>query len=259
MQHDEDYYPEDGGEFQPPNPLSYEELLNKVVSLQRRLGEVETSAVRSLPELSDDTIYDLTGFPSLKEARSEYEKAGGDTVFGQLHRHGTSLDPALIDKAAMHVREQFPGLSDETDLAHDAVLCQRGFCEEKKDPRGRKPVVEPFAVFLLVMMYVHGGVLEFMAPFLPGIGCGQSQFSRILDNATPLIVEKWAKLYYKKRDLNWLIENAGPDRDRSQYAGERQFAGDLEGAVIVLGIDGLIPPRALQLYAELANKSSCCC
>ncbi len=44
-----------------------------------------------------------------------------------------------------------------------------------RNPRGRKPDMEPFAAFLAVILYVHGGLLECMAPILPEMG---SQFSR---------------------------------------------------------------------------------
>ena len=45
-------------------------------------------------------------------------------------------------------------------------------------------------------------------------------------------------MYYSTREVDWLLENAGPDRDRSQFAGERRFSSELEGAQVVLRIDG---------------------
>ncbi len=46
-------------------------------------------------------------------------------------------------------------------------------------------VVDQFHLFLLVFVYVFGGVLQFVAPFLPGINVSQGQFSCLLVNATP--------------------------------------------------------------------------
>jgi hypothetical protein len=126
--------------------------------------------------------------------------------------------------------------------AEEKVLKERVVATKPKDPRGRKAVVEPFSVFLLVFMYVHGGVREFEAPFLPGVFCSQSQFSCLLDNAASVVFQKWGKLYYEKRGLDWLRLNATSDTERSQYQKERKFDETLQKADVVLLLDGCAVP-----------------
>jgi hypothetical protein len=99
--------------------------------------------------------------------------------------------------------------------------------------------VDSFHCFLLVFLYVHGGVLEFQAPILPGIEVSQSHFSRLLNNYTPVVASNWAALYYRQRDLAWLRAHAGPGL---LHCSERttKAAHDLNllAADIVLAYDG---------------------
>lgn len=225
-----------------PNPYSYDYLLDRVLFYQRKEREGGGKLAESLKNLSPKTFEALTGFQSFDAACEEYEKAGGEEVFGQIHRHAASLDEDLIKQAAAHVRLQFPGCEDEVKRAEEKVSKRRVVRKEPKDRRGRKAVVEPFSVFLLVFMYVHGGVREFEAPFLPGVFCSQSHFSRLLDLAASVVFQKWGKLYYEKRGLDWLWFNASPSIDRSQYRRERKFDETLQKADVVLLLDGCAVP-----------------
>lgn len=57
-----------------------------------------------------------------------------------------------------------------------------------------------------------------------------SQFSRL-----PVVAENWVKQYYKKRDIEWLLQNATPDKDRTKYRSDRHFSARAD---IVLLLDG---------------------
>jgi hypothetical protein len=131
-------------------------------------------------------------------------------VFGAIRRHVEAIDKDVLEKAAAHIAEQFPGCGEAVEAAKQAVLARGIDSERPKDTRGRKAEVEPFSAFLLVFMYVFGGQLEFMAPILPGIECSMGHFSRLLSIYAPVVKERWASEYYKKRDVSWLSQHAGP-------------------------------------------------
>lgn len=69
-----------------------------------------------------------------------------------------------------------------------------------------------------------------MAPILP--------WGRLLDIFAPIVDERWVCEYYKKRHVSLLLDNAGPNQDRSQYAHDRKFDDKLREADVVLVLDG---------------------
>jgi hypothetical protein len=235
---DESWSPsEEGAEVPIPTAFTVANLFAQVRLLQQEVAELQAERSRSLEALPAETFRALTGFPNLAVAREEYEKAGGDAVFGAVRRR-VVMDRDVLEKAAAHVAEQFPGCGEAVEAAKQAVLARFIDSERPKDTRGRKAEVEPFSAFLLVFMYVFGGQLEFMAPILPGIHCSKGHFSRLLDIFAPVVEEKWTREYYKKRDVNWLLQNAGPNQERSKYAGERRYDNELREADVVLELDG---------------------
>jgi hypothetical protein len=92
-----------------PNPYSFDYLLDQVLFYQRKEREGGGKPAESLKNLPSKTFEALTGFQSLAAAHAEYEKAGGDEVFGQIHRHATSLDEDMIKQAAVRVSGKFTG------------------------------------------------------------------------------------------------------------------------------------------------------
>jgi hypothetical protein len=174
-------------------------------------------------------------------------------VYQELLRHGTSfkkltammfLAPSPFDVVSLDQRYEryvnvFPNLSGELKVALAVVSEKTSFSDGKMDLRGAKPIVDNYHLFLLVFMYVRGGVKEFMAPFLSGVRVSQSQFSRLQNNATPVVAGKWASMYYEKRSLSWLLENAGPNVETTGNREiVRNYDGDLKSADIVVSWDG---------------------
>lgn len=239
MEQDSEYIPENERHAQTTAPYSFSGLLGAVSFLQARVEDLEVAAKHELEVLDDTTFHSLTGLPNVAKAREEFERAGGYAEFKGVRRHQTSLSAEVVLRAGEEIRFQFP---EDCSFVSEAVLSvQQRRCwiyDNEKDSRGRLPVVDEFALFLIPFMYVYGGVMEYMAPFLPGIHVSQPQFSRLLLNVAPVVAKKWAKLYYCKRDLLWLKDNCSPSQDRSQYWKEHQLDPDFRNANIVLLLDG---------------------
>lgn len=223
-----------------PGPdMSPDALKKEVDRLQPELYALHLQRSQGACALDHATFHALTGFPIPDMAWDEYQKAGGDGVFGALKRHSTPIPSEQLEPAKVELLIAFPELKSVMDTAMAPLLASADEDDEPKSHRGAPPVVDHFHLFLLVFMYVHGGVLEFMAPFLPGIGITQEQFSRLLNISTPVVASKWASLYYKQRSLSWLLENAGPNVEKhSSRKTERHLDTDLKNADIVLTIDG---------------------
>jgi hypothetical protein len=220
----------------PSRPETFAQLTERIAVLQRRVALLEEQAGDSLDL---ETFHHLTGFRDRAQALEEYERAGGDRVFSQVERHRTFPDPDAIHAAYEQMQQQFPNAHGALERALHVVASRRAFGPEEKQRTAAHKVVDDFHLFLLVFMYVHGGVLQFMAPFLPGIKVSQSQFSRLLDNATPVVARSWASKYYCVRPLDWLLAHASPAaKPHTRDENRRVPDENLRRADIVLCIDG---------------------
>ena len=223
----------------PPGPYTIEGLLEEVARLQASNTELRSRALLGAASLPFETFYALTGFKSAAVAKEQFFMAGGDLVFGNVSHHQTFLDAESLMYAVGAVTLQYPDCTREIRAAENVVLRRREDSGEAKDRRGRQPQVDSFHLFLLMFMYVHGGMMQFTGPFLPGICVSEAQVSRLLRNGVPVVAAEWATLYYGQRSLSWLLKHAGPEHDMSQYKHEpRQFAEDMRRAHIVLALDG---------------------
>lgn len=222
-----------------PRPYSFQNLVQRVAQLQEEVQELRRANVAGASALDPTTFRALTGFFMDAVARTEYELAGGDDVFDAVERHGTHLSPQVVQEAYDLMLHGYPAVHAELQRAKETVV-QRRVADSglEKANCGPKAVVSGYHLFLLVFMYVHGGMMEFTAPFLPGIQVSQSHFSRLLMNATPVVASKWAARYYCKRGLDWLLENASPNAAMATNTMGRNFPEDFVGADIVLGMDG---------------------
>lgn len=217
------------GQHEVEMPQVY--LLQQIAVLQQENQELRRQLHGGARILDAKTFRALTGFSNWEEAVGEYEKAGGDAVFGQLHRENGAFPVAALKAVHRNVELQFPQCGTALQNAF-RVLVQRHAYSNHHSHRGAPPKVDHVHTFLLVFYYVFGGVLEQWSPFLPGIGVDQSQFSRLLSVAAPCVVSHWVPLYYCKRSLEWLLANAGPGR---------RMHADLDNAReadIVLFMDG---------------------
>lgn len=233
MSEDDDFAPV------APAPYSFKNLVGEVARLQAELARLKAAVEGGASSLDPETFRALTGFHDDAVARKEYELAGGDAAFGQIDRHGTHLSAEVVHQAYQQMLQQYPAATAELKRAFETVFARRvAVGDHEKDARGRHAVVSNYHLFLLVFMYVHGGVLEFNAPFLPGIGVSESQFSRLLMNSTPVVASQWAARYYCTRGLQWLLQNAGPDAEVTKDQATRIFDENFTAADIVLGMDG---------------------
>ncbi len=82
---------------------------------------------------------------------------------------------------------EYPDCQEELSAAVKDFLARRTDSKEAKDARGRHATVDEHHVFLLMFMYLHGGMLQFTGPFLPGIKVSAGQVSRLLTNAMPVV------------------------------------------------------------------------
>lgn len=228
----------------PERPETFAHLTEEIARLQRRVAVLEEQAGDMLDVM---TFHHLTGFRDLAQARTEYEKAGGDTFFARVERRKTFLDPEAVNEAYRQMQQQYPHKEEALERALHVVASRRGFGPDEKERRASHQVVDNFHLFLLVFMYIHGGALQFMAPFLPGIKVSQGQFSRLLVNATPEVARVWASKYYCKRPLQWLQQHASPRvKPHTRDENKRVYDKDLNKADIVLCMDG---------YTVLCEKS----
>ena len=218
----------------PERPEKRERLAEEVARLQHQVAFLKDSGADSLDE---KTFHHLTGFRNAFTARAEFERAGGEAVLNAVDRHQTHLDSQSLNPAYEHVIQQFPGVGDLLHRSLLAVGMRRAVDAEEKVSGKAHPRVDAFHLFLLVFMYVHGGVMEYMAPFLPGIGVSQGHFSRLLVNSTPVVARCWASKYYRVRPLAWLLEYASP-KVRTPTRDQEKQVVDLEKADIVLCVDG---------------------
>lgn len=194
----------------PECNLSKQELIDEIARLQQELSKYTSREKRGARDIDDKAFRALTGFYNAVEAEREYGLSGGDAVYGALHRHGTVIDTSSMSSAYSRVSEQFPGLESLIDNAMSSMSSQHRAPDGVKSNCGAPVVVDNFHLFLLVFMYVHGGVLEAWSSFLPGIGVSQGQFSRLLHTAAPVVASTWAPHYYGVRGLDWMLQNAGP-------------------------------------------------
>lgn len=217
----------------PERDLDPLRLCRIIGTLQARVLELEREVLGGVGNLPQETFFALTGFRDVATARKEFEKAGGHAVFGSLARHGTALDAESLKRALEIALDQMPGCGAELQAAYAAVFARRVHGDSKASQQGRKPIVDSFHLFLLPFMYVHGGMLQAWAPFLPGVGVSQSHFSRLVTVATPVVSWSWASNYYCKRGLAWLLQNARPSLDTPPLLSNAAHAD------IVLFIDGM--------------------
>ena len=228
----------------PERPESFAEMTARIAALQNRVAFLEEEAGGMLDR---ETFHHLTGFRDLVQAREEFERAGGDAFFGEVERHRTFLDPEAVNVAYAQMQQQFPSAPEALERALHVVASRRALGTEEKQRAVAHKVVDDFHLFLLVFMYVHGGVLQFMAPFLPGIKVSQSHFSRLLGNATPAVASAWASKYYCVRPLEWLLAHANPAvKPHTRDENSRVPDENLQRADIVLCIDG---------YSAVCEKS----
>jgi len=222
-----------------PSVYSYTALLEKVLSLQQEVQQLCQEPRGNLEHLSDECFHSLTGFHSYESARAAFDSFNGNSVFGTVGRHGTSLPQEVVDTAAKTLKEQFPGFQDLLDEVQNTVSDRRTKIKGERSHSGKVAHVEPCALFLLPFMYVYGGTVQSWAEFLPGISCSSSHFSRLLQIATPLVCKHWVPSHYTARNLSWARENAAPTKERTQYAEDRHFSQEMQNADIVCLLDGL--------------------
>lgn len=238
---DSDFVP-DGAVVVPPTHETPERLKEEIGRLQEEVACLRAETRLGAAVLEQATFQALTGFFNIDMARAEYERMGGDAVFGAVDRHTSQIGGDALQDARLVLYEQLPGCQKELEIAFSVVLARS---KKKADSghRGHATVVDDFHLFLLVFMYVHGGVLDEWAPFLPGIGISKSQCSRLLRNTVPVVVQHWVPHYYGSNDLVWLCENACPGENLPERCPEAARADFL------LFIDGI------PLYVEKASDS----
>jgi hypothetical protein len=220
----------------PDRPENVPRLMEEVQRLQEQVVFLEGQGAASLDVA---TFHHLTGFRDCAQAREEFERAGGDTVFGCVDRHKTFLHPEAVNKAYEQVQQQFPEHPEGLERALHIVGASRAFGPEEKQRTGSHMTVDEFHLFLLVFMYVHGGVQQFMAPFLPGVKVSQGHFSRLLVNSTPVVARTWANKYYCVRPLQWLVDHANPAvKTHTREEKKHLLDQDLQRADVVLCLDG---------------------
>jgi hypothetical protein len=222
-----------------PTFYTINELLGHIRALQVRVAELESLCERSMRNIDDKVFYRVTGFLNARDAAGEFEKAGGENVFGSARRDRTFLDPVRMPDVRKLLHLQFPRQQELVDRGCDQ-LAQK--LEEESLPRGRggaPPAVDAFHLFLIPFVYIYGGLDESLAPILPGISVSQSHFSRLLRVSAHLVLEKWVPLYYCKRDLAWLCSHCGPNHMPGRFDRlEPQMRDKLLMSSIVLLIDG---------------------
>lgn len=212
---------------------------SQLFRLQSQLDALVREKVSGMRTLDDETFSKLTGFRSVREAEDEFEKVGGDAAFSQIKRHGTPIAGEALDRVMEVLNQQMPDLHEPLAAARTEVFSRRVNVSERISNRGRPELVDQFHCFLLVFAYVHGGVLEFQAPFIPGLGVTESHFSRLLNVFTPVVAAQWASLYYRQRDLAWMCKNCAPTLLKtSETAAHDPHDPDLLNAHIVLAFDG---------------------
>ncbi len=224
----------DAEEFEsiPNRDVDPVRLYLEIARLQRRVAELESAEHVGVEKLPASTFHALTGFADVAAARAAFDNSGGEAYFGSLRRHDSPLAADDLVAARDHLLHQLTGCAHEVEAAFNVVSARRSHSEVKETRRGPRPKVDAFHLFLLPFMFVHGGVLEAWAPFLPGVGVSQSQFSRLLAVAGPAVARKWASMFYCKRDLRWLLVHARPSQRTPP------ILADARRADIVLFIDG---------------------
>ncbi len=127
-------------------------------------------------QLPRDTFCALTGFRDAQHAREELEKSNCLETIRQMDRHRVALPAERLQEACNVIKEAMPQLADVATLALEREL---GKTRKSvgKDSRGRKTSVDDRHVFLLVFVYVFGGMFEWAGPLLPGIRVRQSRFA----------------------------------------------------------------------------------
>jgi hypothetical protein len=237
---DGDFVPK-GAVVIPPAHETPERLKEEIARLQAEIGRLKAETRLGAAVLEQATFQALTGFYNVDAAREQFELAGGSRVFAAVDRHTSHISEDALLEARRILCEQMPGCKRELELAFEHVSNHQK--KSSSGHRGNATVVDDFHLFLLVFMYIHGGVLEEWSPFLPGIKVSKSQCSRLLRNTVPVVVQNWVPFYYKPNDLVWLRENACPGVDLPPPCQEGATADFL------LLIDGI------PLYVEKASDS----
>ena len=210
---DDSYSPPSVSHVPFTSTLSYAALSAEVERLTLECSQLRGELLayhHSVDSMSEYVFHSLTGFPTVKTAREEFAKIDGEALFTREPRHEAPLPMESLADVQRLMEQQFPSCQVEIGHAVQQLQARHAHLGVAPDHQGRRRDISNFEWFLVPFMYIFGGVHEFMAEFLPGIHCGQPHFSRLLAIATPLVASTWAVLYYKKRDLKWLLENASP-------------------------------------------------
>jgi hypothetical protein len=213
-----------------PNPRAYDELHRRVEALQHEnellRAQLEAGAMGSMFSLKKKTFHAATGFRRPAECLSEAESCGALARLSTLGRHEVECSTAHLEEQAQVLHALMPTLGEEVDLALARCLQRSQKRQKKGDGRGAKAKIDERHLFLIPFLYVVGGFQQWAAPMLDGLRCSQQHFSRLLALSFPVVVDSWAKRYYRKRNMAWLRENCPPSHN------------DPEGADCTLFYDG---------------------
>ena len=192
--------------------------------MEARVREPEAENARlhaelhgSVFHLSSTLVSKMTGFCNAGVAREQLAETGCVDALSRRGRHAVDPEPEIMREAADELASALPGLEDDVQAVLDELLekYNRGAPEHGGGP---KPTVDDEHVCLLPFIYVMGGFQQWMAPLLPGVRVSGARFSRLLDIATPIVVENWVTSYYAPRNIAWLRQHCGRhDGDNEEW------------------------------------------
>jgi len=163
----------------------------------------------SVDKLSDECVYDLTGFKTVDAARNEYDVVGGDVLFSRVPRHSAMIDMTMSKPALDHLLRRYPDLQEELQEAAGELFAEMTGLSQPKRNQGRRKKVDDFHLFLIPLITVHSGFAHWVMELVPGIRISRTHFSTLLQNATPIVVEKWVPRWYTRRSVTWLKKYCG--------------------------------------------------
>jgi hypothetical protein len=203
------------------NPRSFSALAARAAQLteenEKLKAQLAARESTSMFKLKDKTFQAATSFRNAQECLEEARSCGALAALSTLGRHEVPVGESFLEEQAQRLHAAMPGLSDEIDRAVALCMEARQKKPRKDDGRGRKTRVDVEHLFLIPFLYVVGGFDQWTGPMLDGIRVSQQQFSRLLAISMPVVVEHWAKQYYRPRGIEWLKKFCPPNAVEDEH------------------------------------------